>query len=125
MIEQYFEEYPGVRSYMDDTVEFAREHGFVETILGRRRYLKDINSRSVAARKAAERNAINSPVQGTAADMIKLAMTNIHQMQIERGWQTKMLLQVHDELVFDLFLEEQEEVMSAVEEAMKNCLGFC
>lgn len=122
MIEQYFEEYPGVRSYMDDTVEFAREHGFVETILGRRRYLKDINSRSVAARKAAERNAINSPVQGTAADMIKLAMTNIHQMQIERGWQTKMLLQVHDELVFDLFLEEQEEVMSAVEEAMKTAI---
>ena len=122
MIEQYFEEYPGVRTCMDETVEFARENGFVETMMGRRRYLRDINSRSVAARKAAERNAINSPIQGSAADMIKIAMARIHREQQERGWKTKMLLQVHDELVFDLFLEEEEEVRAVVEEAMKTAI---
>ena len=122
MIEQYFEEYPGVRTYMDKMVEFAREHGFVETMMGRRRYLRDINSRSVAARKAAERNAINSPIQGSAADMIKLAMTRIHRQQQERGWETKMLLQVHDELVFDLYLEEEEEVKEVVADAMKTAI---
>ena len=122
MIAQYFEEYPGVRSYMDETVEFARENGFVETMMGRRRYLRDINSRSVAARKAAERNAINSPIQGSAADMIKVAMARIHREQQERGWKTRMLLQVHDELVFDLFLEEEAEVRTVVEEAMKTAI---
>lgn len=118
MIEQYFEEYPGVRRYMDETVEFCRENGFVQTLLGRRRYLRDINSRNKNIRSAAERNAINSPIQGTAADMIKVAMITIQQQQIRRGWKTKMLLQVHDELVFDLYREEEEEVRQVVEEAM-------
>ena len=122
MIEQYFEEYPGVRRYMDDTVEFAREHGYVETMLGRRRYLRDINSRNRNIRSAAERNAINSPIQGTAADMIKLAMITIHEQQVQRRWKTKMLLQVHDELVFDLYLEEATEVRQVVEEAMKTAI---
>ncbi len=122
MIEHYFEEYPGVRRHMDEAIEFARENGYVETMMGRRRYLRDINSRSAAARKAAERNAINSPIQGTAADMIKLAMVKIHEAQVERGWKTKMLLQVHDELVFDLFREEEVEVKEVVEDAMKTAI---
>ena len=122
MIEQYFEEYPGVRRYMEETVEFAREHGYVETLMGRRRYLRDINSRNSAARKAAERNAINSPIQGTAADMIKLAMVTIHREQRERGWRTRMLLQVHDELLFDLYREEEEEVKEVVAQAMVNAI---
>ncbi|HIG16550.1 MAG TPA: DNA polymerase I, partial [Candidatus Handelsmanbacteria bacterium] len=121
-IEQYFEEYPGVRRYMDETIEFCREHGYVRTLNGRRRYLKDINSRNRAIRSAAERNAINSPIQGTAADMIKLAMVAIHKQQIDRGWKTKMLLQVHDELVFDLYREEEEEVRQVVAEAMQHAI---
>ncbi|HJP29400.1 MAG TPA: DNA polymerase I [Candidatus Latescibacteria bacterium] len=121
-IEQYFEEYPGVRRYMDETVEFCRENGYVRTLNGRRRYLKDINSRNRAIRSAAERNAINSPIQGTAADMIKLAMVTIHQQQLERGWKTRMLLQVHDELVFDLYQEEEAEVRQVVEEAMQQAI---
>ncbi|MEE2657871.1 MAG: DNA polymerase I [Candidatus Latescibacterota bacterium] len=122
MIEQYFEQYPGVRRYMDETIEFCREHGFVQTLLGRRRYLKDIQSRNRAVRSAAERNAINSPIQGTAADMIKVAMFIIHKQQVERGWKTRMLLQVHDELVFDLYRKEEDEVRSVVEKAMKTAI---
>ena len=121
-IEQYFEEYPGVRRYMDETVEFCKEHGYVETMLGRRRYLKDIHSRNRAVRAAAERNAINSPIQGTAADMIKRAMVAIHRQQVERGWKTRMLLQVHDELLFDLHREEEEEVREVVEREMKEAI---
>ncbi|MCY3739110.1 MAG: DNA polymerase I [Gemmatimonadaceae bacterium] len=121
-IEQYFEEYPGVRRYMDETVEFCKEHGYVETMLGRRRYLKDIHSRNRAVRAAAERNAINSPIQGTAADMIKRAMVAIHRQQVERGWKTRMLLQVHDELLFDLHREEEEEVREVVAREMKEAI---
>ena len=119
-IEQYFEEYPGVRRYMDETIEFCKEHGYVETMLGRRRYLKEIHSRNRAVRAAAERNAINSPIQGTAADMIKRAMVAIHRQQVERGWKTRMLLQVHDELLFDLHREEEEEVREVVAREMKG-----
>ncbi len=121
-IEQYFEEYPGVRRYMDETIEFCKEHGYVETMLGRRRYLKDIHSRNRAVRAAAERNAINSPIQGTAADMIKRAMVAIHRQQVERGWKTRMLLQVHDELLFDLHREEEEEVREVVSREMKEAI---
>jgi DNA polymerase-1 len=121
-IEQYFEEYPGVRRYMDEMIEFCREHGYVQTMLGRRRYLRDINSRNRSIRAAAERNAINSPIQGTAADMIKIAMTEIHKQQIERGWKTRMLLQVHDELVFDLYRQEEDEVRQVVAEAMQTAI---
>ena len=121
-IEQYFEEYPGVRRYMDETIEFCKEHGYVQTMLGRRRYLKDIHSRNRAVRAAAERNAINSPIQGTAADMIKRAMVAIHRQQVERGWKTRMLLQVHDELLFDLHREEEEEVREVVEREMKEAI---
>ncbi len=121
-IEQYFDEYPGVRRYMDETIEFCREHGYVETLLGRRRYLKDIHSRNRPVRAAAERNAINSPIQGTAADMIKRAMVAIHHQQVERGWKTRMLLQVHDELLFDLYRDEEEEVREVVAREMKEAI---
>jgi len=122
IIEQYLSEYGGVKKYMEEVVELAREKGYVETMLGRRRYLRDISSRNAPTRKGAERNAINSPIQGTAADMIKLAMTAIDAAQQKRKWKTRMLLQVHDELVFDLWLEEEEEVRAVVAEAMKSAI---
>src|SRR5205085_9575158 len=102
IIDQYFKQFPGIRKYMDDTIVFAREHGFVETVTGRRRYLRDIRSSNTTIRNAAERNAINAPIQGSAADMIKLAMIHIHRELGAGKYKTRMLLQVHDELVFDL-----------------------
>ena len=122
LIEQYFAQYPGARKYMDETIAFARENGFVETITGRRRYLRDIDSRNAATRKAAERNAINSPIQGSAADMIKIAMVTIHRELNERKFKTKMLLQVHDELVFDLHKDEIDAIPPIVEKAMKHAI---
>src|SRR4029077_4770678 len=96
IIQNYFKQFPGIRKYMDDTIAFARERGYVETVTGRRRYLRDIRSANNTVRGSAERNAINAPIQGGAADMIKLAMTNIHRELA--GLKTRMLLQVHDEL---------------------------
>ncbi|MFT5468615.1 MAG: DNA polymerase-1 [Verrucomicrobiales bacterium] len=122
IIEQYFRQYPGVKQFMDDTVEFAKEHGFVETMTGRRRKLRDINSRNWSLRNAAERTAINTPVQGSAADMIKLAMIGVQQQLLDRGAKTRMLLQVHDELVFDLCQDEEAEVVPLVIETMKTAL---
>jgi len=122
IIEQYFKQFPGIRKYMDDTIAFARSHGYVETVTGRRRYLRDINSSNGTVRAGAERNAINAPIQGTAADMIKLAMINIHRELTRRKLKTKMLLQVHDELVFDLFKAEEKEVLPLVEEKMKTAI---
>ena len=101
IIDQYFKQFPGIRKYMGDTMAFARKHGYVETVTGRRRYMRDIRSANDTVRGAAERNAINAPIQGTAADMIKLAMINIHAELNRRKLKTRMLLQVHDELVFD------------------------
>jgi len=120
LIKQYFAQYPGVENYIDETVEFAREKGYVETVTGRRRYLRDINSRNGNTRKGAERNAINTRIQGSAADMIKLAMSRIHDEL--RGAQSKMLLQVHDELVFDLHVSEMDSVPSKIEQAMREAL---
>jgi DNA polymerase I len=122
VIDQYFKQFPGIRSYMDETIAFAREHGYVETLTGRRRYLRDIRSANNTIRNAAERNAINAPIQGTAADMIKLAMVNIHRELVRRKLRTRMLLQVHDELVFDLYLPEQKEVLPLVEEKMQTAI---
>ena len=122
LIEQYFFQYPGVKKYLDQTVEFAREHGYVETVLGRRRYLRDINSRNATTRQGEERNAINAPIQGSAADMIKLAMSRIYSELRQRQLQTRMLLQVHDELVFDLHRDEMEVVPPLVEKAMKEAM---
>lgn len=122
IIEEYFRQYPGVKKFMDETVEFARENGFVETMTGRRRKLRDINSRNWNLRNAAERTAINTPVQGSAADMIKLAMIKVHQQLLERGAKSRMLLQVHDELVFDLCQDEEDEIVPLVIDCMKAAL---
>src|SRR4029077_21054966 len=122
IIEQYFKQFPGIRNYMDKTIELARKQGYVETVTGRRRYLRDINSSNGTVRAGAERNAINAPIQGTAADMIKLAMINIHAELTKRKLRTRMLLQVHDELVFDLFKPEEKEILPMVEEKMKMAI---
>jgi DNA polymerase-1 len=122
LINNYFEKYPGVQNFIDQTIEFGREHGYVKTQTGRRRYLRDINSRNKSLAKAAERLAMNSPIQGTAADMLKLAMIKIHEGLREGGFQTKMLLTVHDEIVFDMRKDEQETVMPVIEECMKSAL---
>ena len=122
IIEQYFEQYPGIKRYMTDTMNFAREHGFVETILGRRRYLRDINSANQTVRGFAERNAINAPIQGSAADMIKVAMINIHRDIQSRGLQSKMTMQVHDELVFDVLRTEVAEMKEIIAHRMKTAI---
>ncbi|MEO8087163.1 MAG: DNA polymerase I, partial [Bacteroidota bacterium] len=122
IIENYFMQYPQVKEYMDDSIETARSKGYVETVLGRRRYLRDINSANQTVRGFAERNAINAPIQGSAADMIKIAMINIHHELKKQKLQSKMLLQVHDELVFDVFKPELEEVKAMVLDKMKTAL---
>lgn len=122
LIEQYFKQYSGLKNYMDRTVEFARENGYVETLLGRRRKLRDINSKNGMARSGAERIAINTPIQGTAADMIKLAMIKIHEVMVREGLQSKMILQVHDELVFDILKPELNQMKKIIEENMKNAI---
>ena len=122
LIEQYFEQFSGAKKYMDDTIDFAREHGYVETMTGRRRYLRDIHSRNATTRKSAERNAINSRIQGSAADMIKIAMRRVQDALFERDLKTRMLLQVHDELVFDMHKDEADIAMPLIEDAMKNAL---
>lgn len=124
IIDQYFKQFAGIREYMDGTIAFAREHGYVETVTGRRRYIRDIRSSNGTVRAGAERNAINAPIQGTAADMIKLAMINIHAELARRNLKTKMLLQVHDELVFDLWKPEEKEVRALVEEKMKSAIAL-
>ncbi len=122
IIDSYFEKFPGIRTYMDKTIAFAREHGYVETLKGRRRYLRDINSRNNVVKNAAERNAINSPIQGSAADMIKVAMIDIQKSMKEEGFESKMLLQVHDELVFDVRRDELEALKALVKEKMEQAL---
>ncbi|MEP7167894.1 MAG: DNA polymerase I [Bacteroidota bacterium] len=122
IIENYFKQYSGIKEYMDENIEKARKNGYVETVLGRRRYLRDINSANATVRGFAERNAINAPIQGSAADMIKVAMINIHNDIIKKKLRSKMLLQVHDELVFDVFNEELDDVKKLVEDRMKHAL---
>jgi DNA polymerase-1 len=122
MIEQYFEKYAGLKQYMDDIVIKAREHGFVETLTGRRRYLRDINSGNFTVRGFAERNAINSPIQGTAADLIKIAMINIQAEMKKRELKSKMILQVHDELLFDAHKDEKDELKELVTSLMSSAM---
>lgn len=122
IINSYFRQYPGVKNYMTRTIEFAREHGYVETVTGRRRYLRDITSANATIRSAAERNAINSPIQGTAADMIKIAMVSVHNALEAGGYKTRMILQVHDELVFELYLLEKEAILPMVKEKMETAI---
>ncbi|WP_282016767.1 DNA polymerase I [Salegentibacter mishustinae] len=120
LIDTYYKTYPKLTGYIADQVAFARENGYVQTILGRRRYLKDINSQNAVVRGAAERNAVNAPIQGSAADIIKLAMINIYRKLTEGKFKTKMLLQVHDELVFDAHKDEVEEVKKMIQFEMEN-----
>ena len=120
LIEAYYENYPKLKSYMNEQVNFARENGYVQTVLGRRRYLKDINSANAVVRGASERNAVNAPIQGSAADIIKIAMINIYEKLNTGNFKTKMLLQVHDELVFDVPKDELETVQKLIKSEMEN-----
>lgn len=122
IIENYFLQYPRIKDYMNTTMQFARENGFVETIMGRRRYLRDINSANATVRGFAERNAINAPIQGSAADMIKIAMIHIHQDINDQKLNSKMTMQVHDELVFDVLRTEIEPMKKIIEDRMKNAI---
>jgi len=122
IIRQYYEEFPGIKKYMERIIQFAREHGYVETLLGRRRYLRDIHSRNDTVRKAAERNAINSPIQGSAADLIKLAMIEIDDLLQTKHPEAHMLLQVHDELLFEVPKDDLESVQTLVRSTMENAL---
>jgi DNA polymerase-1 len=122
IIESYFTEFSAIKRYMDDSINFARDKEYVETILGRRRYLRDINSRNITTRGFAERNAINAPIQGSAADIIKIAMIQIHKWLEREKLKTKMTMQVHDELVFDLHKDEVDIVKPKVMELMKSAV---
>lgn len=122
LIDEYFMQYPDIKKFIDECVAVARERGYARTLLGRRRYLPDINSRNASARSFAERNAVNMPIQGTSADMIKLAMVRIHQCLQQQKLRTRMILQVHDELVFDLYRSEEALVRQIVAREMKQAL---
>lgn len=120
LIDAYYKSYPQLRNYISEQIDIAREQGFVSTISGRRRYLKDINSANQVVRGAAERNAVNAPIQGSAADIIKIAMINIHKKLNSGNWKSKMLLQVHDELVFDVHNDELENIQPMIRNEMEN-----
>ncbi|NRA91527.1 MAG: DNA polymerase I, partial [Psychroserpens sp.] len=120
LIDTYYATYPKLKNYIQDQVDYARDNGYVQTVLSRRRYLKDINSRNAVVRGAAERNAVNAPIQGSAADIIKIAMINIHKKLNEGDYKTKMLLQVHDELVFDVYKPELEKMKQLIKSEMEN-----
>jgi DNA polymerase-1 len=122
IIQSYFKEFPAIKRYMDDSINTAREKEYVETIMGRRRYLRDINSRNMATRGFAERNAINAPIQGSAADIIKIAMINIQAWLKKEKLRTRMTMQVHDELVFDLHKDEADLVKENVQLLMRNAV---
>ncbi|RYZ20574.1 MAG: DNA polymerase I [Chitinophagaceae bacterium] len=122
IIDNYRAEFSGITAYMDETINYCREHGYVQTVMGRKRWLRDINSANFTVRALAERNAINSPIQGTAADMIKLAMVNVHSAFKKHGFKSRMILQVHDELVFDVIKEELEAVQPVILEAMQSAM---
>ena len=120
LIDTYYKTYPKLREYMTDQVNFARENGYVQTVLGRRRYLNSINASNAIVRGAAERNAVNAPIQGSAADIIKIAMINIFKKFEEGNIKSKMLLQVHDELVFDIYKPELEELKTLIKSEMEK-----
>ena len=122
LIDAYFEQFGGVKTYMDDTIKYCREHGYVKTLMGRKRFIPDINSSNQTVVGFAERNAINAPIQGSAADMIKLAMINIHNRFSKMNIGTRMLLQVHDELLFDVPKNELEEITAVIKEEMERAM---
>ena len=124
IIEDYFLNFPAISSYINDTVASARETGYVETIFGRRRYLPDITSKNGTVRALAERNAINAPIQGTSADIIKLAMINVDRRMREEGLQSRMVLQIHDELMFDAVPQELERLERIVTEEMESVISL-
>jgi DNA polymerase-1 len=124
LIDTYYATYPKLSAFISDQIHFARENGYVKTISDRRRYLKDINSRNAVVRGAAERNAVNAPIQGSAADVIKIAMIRIHDKLIEGNYKTKMLLQVHDELVFDVFKPEIDAIKALIKSEMENAYSM-
>ena len=124
IIDNYFEKYPGIKTYMDNSIAFAKEHGYVETIMKRRRYLKDINGKNAIMRGFAERNAINAPIQGSAADIIKLAMINLQQELLDKEYKSKLLLQVHDELVFDVHIDEIDQIKPLIKEKMEHAVNL-
>jgi DNA polymerase-1 len=122
IIDNYKKEFSGINAYMESTINFAKEKGYVETLMGRKRWLRDINSSNFTVRGFAERNAINSPIQGTAADMIKLAMIKVHQEIKKHGFKSKMILQVHDELIFDALASEANDLKALILENMESAL---
>jgi DNA polymerase-1 len=122
IIDNYKKEFPGITHYMESTIQFAKDKGYVETLMGRKRWLRDINSSNFTVRGFAERNAINSPIQGSAADMVKLAMIKVHHAIINQKLKSKMILQVHDELIFDTLKSEAEQMKSLIIENMENAL---
>ena len=124
LIEAYYQTYPSLKTYINNQIQFARENGYVQTILGRRRYLKDINSQNAIVRGGAERNAVNAPIQGSAADIIKIAMINIHEKLTSENWKSKMLLQVHDELVFDVHRSELDKIKPMIKHEMENAFSL-
>ena len=122
IIEDYFANFPAIESYIQDTISTARESGYVETLFGRRRYLPDIASRNGTVRALAERTAVNAPIQGTAADIIKLAMINVASRLSAEGLKSRMILQIHDELLFDAYPDEVEALMSIIKDEMENVI---
>ena len=120
LIESYFKAYPELKNYISNQINFARENGYVETILGRRRYLKDINSRNPIVRGGAERNAVNAPVQGSAADIIKIAMVKISDKIKLNNFKSKMLVQVHDELIFEIYKPELHRMKELIKKEMES-----
>ena len=124
IIDNYKKQFPNIQQYMDDTISFAKTNGYVQTLMGRKRWLSDINSSNFTVRGFAERNAINSPIQGTAADMIKLAMIRIQHEFEKNQFKSKMLLQVHDELVFDVLKSELEKVKPVILDCMQHALAL-
>jgi len=122
IIDNYKKQFSHIQKYMDDSIQFCKTNGYVETLMGRKRWLKDINSSNFTVRGFAERNAINSPIQGTAADMIKLAMIEVHNVFQKHNFKSKMIMQVHDELVFDAHKSEVEMIKPIILDCMKNAL---
>lgn len=119
-IRRYFEEYPEIRSYMDNIVEDCKKDGYVSTVLNRKRYIPTINDKNFIVREQAKRFAMNSPIQGSGADILKLAMVKVDQLMKEKQLKSKMILQVHDELIFDVYKEELDEMMTIIKSAMEE-----
>jgi len=122
LIEGYFASFPSIRSFIDSSIAFARENGYVQTLFGRRRYLPDIHARNATVRALAERNAVNAPIQGTSADIIKLAMIGVAARMKEAGLKSKMVLQIHDELLFDALPEELPQLEALVKDVMEHVI---